>query len=73
MTVLEKCEQYWNESNISDEEIHAVLGWIYNKSEEELKQATSEALESAIKVVEKYYNHSEYKIIKEIRALKETK
>jgi hypothetical protein len=28
MTIQEKCEQYWNTSNIGDEEIHAVLGWI---------------------------------------------
>ena len=30
--IKEKCEQYWNEPNIPDAEIHAALEFIYSKA-----------------------------------------
>jgi len=30
-TSIRKCEQYWNEHNIPDEEVHAALELIHNK------------------------------------------
>lgn len=30
--ISDKCEQYWNESNISDAELHAMLEYIYREA-----------------------------------------
>lgn len=30
--IRQKCEQYWNEHNISDEEIHAILEFIHRET-----------------------------------------
>jgi hypothetical protein len=45
MTIQEKCEQYWNTSNIGDEEIHAALGWIEQQANTLTKHI--ESLENA--------------------------
>ena len=53
MNIREKCEQYWNEHNIPDAEMHTILEWIHRETYKEFPMALPENLKVLAQIMER--------------------
>lgn len=54
ISIKEKCEQYWNEHNICDSEVHAILAFIHEEADTmiDIHNDLLAACEAVVRVIE---------------------